>query len=94
MSSCRNPQVCKKYSHMHNFSQNRCQSSKFYEFCLKENIKPKTGFPRSWKTMENLKIKSRPGNVMENEHLAKSHGKIMEFLTFTNVFPISFEKMC
>ena len=35
-------------------------------------------FPRSWKTMENKK-KSRPGKVMENENLAKSHGKVMEF---------------
>ena len=28
---------------------------------------------KSWKTMENEKIKSRPGKVMENENLAKSH---------------------
>ena len=34
---------------------------------------------KSWKTMENKKIKSRPGKVMEDENLAKSHGKVMEF---------------
>ena len=29
---------------------------------------------------------------MENENLAKSHGKVMEFLAFINVHYISFEK--
>ena len=28
--------------------------------------------------MRNEKIKSMPGKVMENENLAKSHGKVME----------------
>ena len=37
------------------------------------------GHGKSWKTMENEKIKSRPGKVMENENLAKCHGKVMEF---------------
>ena len=37
------------------------------------------GHGKSWKTMENEKIKSRPGKVMANENLAKSHGKVMEF---------------
>ena len=37
------------------------------------------GHGKSWKTMENEKIKSRRGKVMENENLAKSHGKVMEF---------------
>ena len=36
--------------------------------------------------MEDEKIKSRPGKVMENENLAKSHG------IFINVYHISFEK--
>ena len=34
-----------------------------------------TGFPWSWKNMENEKIKSWPRKVMENENLAK----VMEF---------------
>ena len=42
--------------------------------------------------MEKLKIKSRPGKVMENENLTKSHGKVMGFLIFINVYRISFEK--
>ena len=29
---------------------------------------------------------------MENENLVKSHGKVMEFSTFTYVSPISFDK--
>ena len=37
------------------------------------------GHGKSWKTMENKKIKSRPGKVMGNENLTKSHGKVMEF---------------
>ena len=32
--------------------------------------------------MEKEKIKFRPGKVMENEHFAKSHGKVMEFRLF------------
>ena len=51
------------------------------------------GHGKSWKTMENEKIKSRPGKVMENENVAKSHGKIMEFCIFISVYPITFEKM-
>ena len=38
--------------------------------------------------MENEKIKSGPGKVMENENLAKSHG----ILNFLNVYRISFQK--
>ena len=41
-----------------------------------------TGFPRSWKIMENHgneKIKFKPGKVIENENLAKSYGKVIEF---------------
>ena len=34
---------------------------------------------KSWKTMENDKIKSRPGKVMENDNFTKSHGNVMEF---------------
>ena len=30
---------------------------------------------QGWKTMENGKIKSRPGKVMKNDNLARSHGK-------------------
>ena len=37
------------------------------------------GHEKSWKTMENEKIKSRPGKIMKNENLAKSHRKDMEF---------------
>ena len=37
------------------------------------------GDGKSWKTMENEKIKFRPGKVMENKNLAKSPGKVMEF---------------
>ena len=37
------------------------------------------GDGKSWKTMGNEKIKFRPGKVMENKNLAKSHGKVMEF---------------
>ena len=44
------------------------------------------------KTIENDKIKSRPEKIMENANLAKNHGKVLEFRTFTNVSPISFEK--
>ena len=44
--------------------------------------------------MENKKIESRPGKVTENENLAKSHGKVMEFGFFTNISHISFQKMC
>ena len=29
--------------------------------------------------MENEKIKYRPGKRIENENLAKRHGKVMEF---------------
>ena len=32
------------------------------------------GHEKSWKTMENENIKSRPGKVMENENFAKGHG--------------------
>ena len=39
--------------------------------------------------MEDEKIKSRPGKVMENENLAKSHGKVMEFWIFINIHRIS-----
>ena len=42
------------------------------------------GHGKSWKTMENEKIKSRPGKVMENENLAKSHGK--EFSQISRIF--------
>ena len=42
--------------------------------------------------MENEKIKPRPGQVMENENVAKSHGKVMEFRIFINVYHISFEE--
>ena len=42
--------------------------------------------------MENEKIESRPGKVTENENLAKSHGKVMEFGFFTNISHISFQK--
>ena len=37
------------------------------------------GHGKSWKTMENEKIKSRPGKVMGNENLAKSHRKSCNF---------------
>ena len=30
---------------------------------------------------------------MENENVAKSHGEVMEFCIFINVYPISFEKI-
>ena len=48
------------------------------------------GHGKSWKTMENEKIKSRPGKVMKNENLAKSHGisnfhKCLAFLLGINV---------
>ena len=42
--------------------------------------------------MENEKIKSRPGKVMENEYLAKGFEKVMEFLFFTNISHVSFRK--
>ena len=47
-----------------------------------------TGFPLSWKmmeTMENEKIESRPGKVMEKNKLAKSHGKVMDFFYFSQI---------
>ena len=53
------------------------------------HLKHLTGCPLLWETMKKEKIKSRPGKVMENENLAKSHG-ILNF--FTNISPISFEK--
>ena len=31
---------------------------------------------------------------MENENLTKSHGKVIEFWIFMNVYHISFEKFC
>ena len=39
----------------------------------------KPGFRRSWKTMENEKLKSMPGKVMGNKNLAKNHGKESHF---------------
>ena len=47
------------------------------------------GHGKSWRTIENEKIKSRPGNVIENENLAKSHGKVREFGIFINIYRIS-----
>ena len=41
--------------------------------------------------MENEKIKSRPGKIMENENLAKSHEKGMNF-DFSQISVISFKK--
>ena len=41
---------------------------------VSRNTQGSHGHGKSWKTMENEKIKSRPGKVMENENLAKSHG--------------------
>ena len=39
-------------------------------------------------------MKSRPGKVMENENLAKSHGKVMEF-DFSQIYlSFLFRKMC
>ena len=73
-------------------------------FCIlwlyRSRRKPKVVYPsqgsnghgKSWKTMENGKIKSRPGKVMENENFAKSHGKSRNFGFFINVYRISFEK--
>ena len=46
------------------------------------------GHWKSCKTMENEKIKSRPGKVMENVNLTK----VMKFWIFINVYHISFEK--
>ena len=40
------------------------------------------------------KIKSRPGNVMENENLAKNHGKVMEFELSQMSLPFLLRKMC
>ena len=44
--------------------------------------------------MEKEKIKSRPGTIMEIEKLAKSHGKVMEFifLQISLAFPLRNEK--
>ena len=47
-------------------------------------------YGKSWKTMENVKIKFKPGKFMENENLAKSHGKVMEFWFFLNETLIQF----
>ena len=47
--------------------------------------------------METEIIKSRPGNVMENENLAKSHGKVMAFWIFINIshfLKVNMRKMC
>ena len=43
------------------------------------NIIQGQGHGRSWKTIENERIKSRPGKVLENENMAKCHGKVIEF---------------
>ena len=60
------------------------------------------GHVKSWKTMENEKMKSRPRKVMGNENLSKKQGEVMEFRIFIfyvfNIldFPIAFllSKMC
>ena len=44
-----------------------------------EIVQASHGHGESWKTMENEKIKSRPGKVMENVNFSKNHGKVMEF---------------
>ena len=44
--------------------------------------------------MENEKIKSRPGKVMENEHFAKSHGNVMEFRLYKMSIAVLLRKMC
>ena len=54
-------------------------------FILSARVR-KTGF------MENERIKSRPGKVIENDNLAKSHGNVMEFKIFTNVSYKTFGK--
>ena len=51
------------------------------------------GHEKSWKTMENEKIKSRPGKVMENDNLAKKLWKRHGILIFHKCWEKFFGKL-